>query len=298
MKRLISAFLLVLAALLYTSCQPSADRDGDLLFGIKNPETTGNGGGNNSNTKLIKKVTATASDGTVTTQEYIYDDKILTSVNLDDDGEVSTILVTYDGGGKISKLLATSENSGTIVTTDTVLNYGNGLLKGSTSSTNAAGIELNKSASIYSYTGDKLNKIQTVISQQDQSGNYTPFSTNITDITFGGNNISAFKSTLTVAPLPGSPIQFPPIISQAILSNYDANKNPFATLPKEFNIAQAEQMSGTASVTGLSLNNYGKATATANGSTIVVSYIYIYDANGYPTKATSSEGTLQFEYVN
>lgn len=295
MKKFIPSFLLILLAVFVISCSPTADFDGDLLRGVKNQ--SGNTGGGTIGTNLIKRVTATATDGTVTAQDYIYNGNILTGVNIDNDGDMRTIKISYENK-KITGLFVISEDNGVIVATNTILNYTNSILTGASSITTSAGDEINKSESSYTYSTLKLSKIKTVVSQKDQSGNINPFATNITDITFSGSNISAYKSTLTVAPIPGSPIQIPPVIAEANLSDYDAKRNPFATLPKEFNIVQGDAMFGTSPFLGLSGNNYGKVTAIAGGQTLSVNYTYEYNANGYPTKATSSEGTLIFEYLN
>lgn len=78
--------------------------------------------------------------------------------------------------------------------------------------------------------------------------------TMVSDLLFAGNNLSQWKMTMTNLAPP--PIVIPPVVIVANLSNYETNKNPFATLPIEFTVVAGHFMTGTNSFTGLSMNNY------------------------------------------
>jgi hypothetical protein len=117
----------------------------------------------------------------------------------------------------------------------------------------------------------------------------------VSDLLFAGNNLSQWKMTMTNLAPP--PIVIPPVVIVANLSNYETNKNPFATLPIEFTVVAGHFMTGTNSFTGLSMNNYRYTTVNTSEGSYSTNYAYTYDSAGYPTKAVSAEGTLTFEYT-
>ena len=129
----------------------------------------------------------------------------------------------------------------------------------------------------------------------ENPGTYQPATTMVSDLLFAGNNLSQWKMTMTNLAPP--PIVIPPVVIVANLSNYETNKNPFATLPIEFTVVAGHFMTGTNSFTGLSMNNYRSTTVNTSEGSYSTNYAYTYDSAGYPTKAVSAEGTLTFEYI-
>lgn len=292
MKKIIGLLSFVFSFMILVSCEPGRDENGDLLFGLNDPKDNG---GTNTTALLLKKMTATNSDGEISTFVYNYTGKQLNSVNIDEDGQKSDMLLTYDKD-KISKMVMTEVDGSNIVTTSVDLTYTNGTLTSSNGKMESGGIELFKTDTNFLYNGATLKKIETILSYKnpEDSTTYLEAFNTLSDLIFEGRNISFWK--MTVTPKTPSPIVIPPIVLEVKMSNYDAFKNPLATLPMEFNIAGAHLLSGTNSIQGLSVNNYKTATVTADGTPAEVNYSYEYNASGYPTKATSEQGTLTFEY--
>lgn len=287
MKNILNFIALLFSALILFSCEPGRDENGDLLFGLDDPKPI--------EELLLKKMTSTNSDDEISTFVYNYSGKQLTSVNIDEDGLTSDILLTYDKG-KISKLVMTELDGSNMVSTMIDLIYTNGLLTSSNGKMESGGVEIFKTDTNFLYNGATLKKIETIISQknlEDSTTHVEAFKT-VSDVIFEGRNLSNWKMTVTTKS--PSPIIIPPVVVEVKMSNYDAFKNPLGTLPKEFNIAGAHLLSGTNSIQGLSVNNYKTATIKADGTATEVNYIYEYNATGYPIKATSDQGTLTFEY--
>lgn len=287
MKKLIGFLSFIFSLVLLFSCEPGRAENGDLLFGVNEP-------GQN---KLLKKMTATNSDGEISTINYNYNSGILSSINVDEDGDQIDIFLTYDKD-KLSKMVLNQMDGATIVNTTTNLIYTNGKLTGSTGNMEAGGEELSRNTTSFTYdTAGKLKMITTSILQEDidNPGTYIEFSKLVSELLFVGNNISSWKMTTSV----NTPPQFniPPIVFEVKLSNYDNFKNPLATLPLEFNIAGAHFLVGTNSVQGLSSNNYKTASVKTDGVGDPVNYVYSYDGDGYPTVATASQEVLKYEYI-
>lgn len=292
MKKLISFLSFIFSLILLFSCEPGRAENGDLLFGVTGPNQNG---GSTGQTKLLKKMTATDSSGEISTITYHYNSGILSSVNVDEDGDQFDISLTYDKD-KLSKMVMTQMDGSTIIKTTSDLIYTNGKLTGSNGKMEAGGEETYRNETNFAYDiAGKLKMITTSIRQEDidNPGTYIEFSKQISELLFVGNNISSWKMTTTV----NAPINIPPIVFEVKLSNYDTFKNPLATLPLEFNIAGAHFLVGTNSVQGLSLNNYKTASIKTDGVGDSVNYVYIYDGDGYPTTATASQGVLKYEYI-
>lgn len=277
------------------SCEPTRDENGDYLSGILNPGETGGGGngGGSGNTKRIKKQTIVDDAGAVSFFEYNYTGTKLTSVHSEDDGEISDYTLNYTG--EILTQMIVLQKDGSDTTKSTLnLTYQNGKLVSSSGNVETDGSELNKNVTSYTYDASgKLKKINTSIQSDGMNpGTYVEMFSLVSDFIFTGNNISTWKFTLTTAPMP--PISFPPIILTSTVSSYDTLKNPLATLPEAFNIAGAHFMTSTNAAFGLSVNNYKAVTVEG----VSAQYTYTYDADGYPTKATSAGATITYEYIN
>lgn len=295
MKKLLNIFSFIFCAVILFSCEPSRAENGDFLFGVQNPGETGGGtggGGNTGSTKRLKKQTVVDPQGLTSYFEYNYTGDKLTSVHGDDDGDISDYTLNYTNN--ILTQLIVKEDDGSDVSTTTLnLVYQNGKLISSAGNIVSQGTEINKNVTSYTYnTNGTLKKISTSIqSEAANPGTYVEMFSLISDFIFTGNNISTWKFTLTAAPMP--PITIPPIIITANVSSYDTFKNPLATLPEAFTIAGAHFMTATNAAFGLSTNNYKTVNVEGESAT----YVYTYDADGYPTKATSENGTISYEYI-
>lgn len=294
MKKYIGHFLFIFSLLLVFSCEPNRAENGDFLFGVQNPGETGggNGGGNTGATKKLKKQTVVDPQGGISYFEYNYTGDQLTSVHSDIDGDISDYTLKYTNN--ILTQLIVKEDDGVDITTSTLdLVYQNGKLTSSVGRMVSQGTEINKNVTGYTYyTDGTLKKISSSIqSDAEVPGTYVELFSLVSDFVFTGNNISTWKFTLTPAPIP--PITVPPIIISANVSSYDTLKNPLATLPQAFTIAATHFMTDSNAAFGLSANNYKTINVEGESAT----YVYTYDADGYPTKAVSSNGTVTYEYI-
>lgn len=294
MKKIISFLSFVFSLVILFSCEPGRDENGDLLFGVnQNPET---GGGTTGVSKLLKKMTATDNEGNMSTFIYNYENGLLKSVNINENEDQRDLDLTYDKD-KISTMVMTETDGSNIITTTADLIYdNNNKLINTAGKMESGGEEISKNKTTFTYNGTVLKKIETSIQQKDPENpdTYVDLFKQVSDILFQGNNIASWKMTMTtISPLP---VGIPPIVLDVKFSNYDTAKNPLATLPREFNIAAAHLLSGTNSIQGLSVNNYRTASTTAGGTSQDVTYVYEYDKDGYPKSATSTQGTLTYEY--
>lgn len=280
MKKYLGYFLFIFSLLLVFSCEPNRDENGDFLFGVQNPNETGGGNGGGSTTgRLLKKMINHSlddngewEDGVIT---YNYEGNKLISY-VDDSGEAT--LFTYNSNNKISKLSGSAQNA-------TFTYSGDNLTK---INTTVAGIySVNTD---FTYEGAKLKK---AVSIQEIS---IPIPGKVyleTDYEYSGLNM--VKATLkTGFYLPNGELEISPDV-QTITFQYDAKKNPYQLLPKEFFI----YLSGIApqGAAFLSANNMTKVTQTIEGVSEVTDYTYTYDSENYPTKMTGvdNEYTL-YEY--
>lgn len=293
MKKLLTIFPFLLSLFVFFSCEPGRTENGDLLFGLNhNPQTGGGSGTGSGTTKYLHKVTGPDDAGGNITFTYNYALGKLINVR-SSDSSVSYDLM-YDGNN-ISKIKVVQDDGGLVTTTDFNISYTNGRF----SEAKGAGSESTGNSFTNTitptYAAGKVSKIVSKMVGKDISDpnvTYEMFTLQ-SDITYSGNNISVWKSTMSVPPVP--PVTIPPIVITANLSDYDSNKNPFNTLPEVFNIVSSVFGSETTSVTGFSANNYKKVSVEGQTAT----YTYTYDSDRYPTKAvgTAGAGTLTFEYT-
>ena len=293
MKKLLYIFPTLISLMLVFSCQPGRDENGDLLFGLdSNPPSGGGTGGGSGTAKYLHKVTAPDDAGGTYTLTYNYALGKLTSVRSSDNS--MSYDLTYDGNN-ISKVKIVQNDGGPVTTINYDISYTNGKF------TEAKGKGVEDSGNSFnntitaSYADGKVSKIVSKmqgIDIADPTVTYDMFTVQ-NDITYSGNNISVWKSTMSTPPMP--PITIPPIVITANLSDYDSYKNPFHTLPEVFNILSSVFGTESSAVTGFSVNNYKKISVEGQA----VTYTYTYDADGYPSKAVGSggAGTLTFEYT-
>ena len=297
MNKVLHVFSFLFAIMVLYSCESSRAENGDLLNGIEGTGTApGTGGGSNTD-KVLKKVTIVDSEGISSVFTYNYTAGKLTTAHFEGDGEKTDYTLSYENN-LLSKLTILQDDGSTELTTTLNLTYNGGKVAMASGNMTGGGQELmrNETNFLYDSTG-KLKKVDTVMLMEDldNPGTYKPATKMVSDLLFTGNNLSQWKMTMTTIAPP--PIVIPPIVFDIKLSNYDSNKNPWATLPVEFTIAGGHFMTGTNAFTGLSMNNYKTVSVTSSGGNDGGTYAYTYDSAGYPTKAVSAEGTLTFEYI-
>ncbi len=291
MKKYIGHFLFIFSLLLVFSCEPNRAEDGDLLFGVQNPGETGGNGGGTGVVKNLKSVTAIDDVGETLTFNYIYQAGKLTSVTTSDNSVSYTL--SYQNN-LINHIKVVQDDGSLITTTDFAISYNNGkFVEAKGAGAESDGTTFNNTLTA-TYSNNKISKILSKMVGYDITDptiTYDMFTLQ-SDITYTGNNISTWKFTTTFPLTP--PINFPPIILNATFSNYDTKINPFNTLPEAYNIISSLYGTDSTAVTGFSANNYGKLAIENQSAT----YIYTYDADGYPTKAVASNnlGTITFVY--
>lgn len=297
MNKVLSILTFFFSIVILFSCEPNRDTNGDYLIGVTQPGGNGGGsGGGTGSTKLLKKMTSVDIDGAVSTFTYNYTAGVLTSANLDDDGDKSDFAFSYKDN-KLSQFIMNNSDGTNIITTTVNLVYNNGILVSSFGNMESGGEEATKNNTIYTYNAaGKISKIVTSLTGKDliDPNNYTEKFNIESNVIFNGDNMSSWK--MTVKAITPPPVTIDPIVSNIKFSNYDTKKNPLATLPYELNLAGAHFLTSSNSILGLSTNNYGTAVATTNVDTQTANFTFVYDNDGYPTSATSAQGTLNYEY--
>ncbi|QOW10901.1 hypothetical protein Q73A0000_11295 [Kaistella flava (ex Peng et al. 2021)] len=289
MKKVLNIFVLIFSLVILFSCEPGRDENGDLLFGVEQPNQNG-GGGTTGVVKHLKSVTSKDDSGETVTFNYTYLLGKLVNVKASDNS-VSYNL-TYDNNN-INKI-AIVQNDGSITTTNFTITYNNGkFVEAKGVGTEDTGNSF-KNTITANYTNNKITKILSKmvgVDSADPNVLYDMFTLQ-SDVTYTGSNISTWKFSTIFPATP--PITIPPIVISTTFSDYDNKINPFNTLPEAYNIVSSLYGFDNSAVTGFSANNYRKI--AVNGQS--VTYTYTYDADGYPTKAVASGnlGTLTFVY--
>lgn len=293
MKKILGLLPIFFSLIFLISCEPSRDENGDFLFGVNNPG--GNGDGTTVDKKL-KSVTSTDDSGDIITYKYNYLGGKLVNVTTSDNS------VTYDllyENNLITKMVILEDDGAIITTTNFNISYNNGrFLEANGTGSEDTGSDFSNKITA-TYANNKISKIVSKlvgIDSADPTILYDLF-TFTSDLTYAGNNISTWKFTTTFPATP--PVIFPALVLDTTLSEYDAKKNPFNTLPEVYNIISSQYGFEASAVTGFSANNYRKITISTEGDTQSATYTYSYDADGYPTKGVASNnlGTLAFEYI-
>ena len=283
MNKFINIFSFIFAAFFVLSCEPSRAENGDYLFGVNNPGGTG-GGGSTTNRLLKKMITHLEDEDTGEMEDGItifnYTSGKLTSI---DDGTSGTMRVEYNSNNKISKLLidgvmtATFEYSGIILSKIT---------------TEFTGVS--KSVTNYTFVEGKMVKSITVTEMT-----FMPIPIKLyteDSYEYQGNNVSKNITKIgAYDPVTGELVMDPGSVNTVF--EYDAKKNPFSLLPKEYVYFYSSISPQTGSFT--SANNPLKAAVTEqDGTSATSTTTYIYDEQDYVTKLTSGEEYYQFEYQN
>lgn len=290
MKNIFYYLTLVFGMFMLSSCDPSQDQtNGDFLNGVTYENNTNNGGNNGGVTKFLSKVTSVDSDGEQTTVDYIYTSNKLTSIKSQFDDGSETAVLTYKNN-EVSHVEITSTESGETTLIKLDLIYNGGRLTSASGTTESQGVLLYRSTNDFTYNGEKVSKVVTKMNVEDPGnpGQYVLEYDVTSNITYAGNNISNWKLVTSAAP--SEPITIPPIVLESALSNYDANKNPFATLPVAYNILSTHYNTSTQGILGLSANNYKSLKVTAMGMSQSLAMTYTYDSDGYPKTMTSNAG--------
>lgn len=295
MKRILNILAFVFSVVILFSCEPRRDDNGDYLFGVD--QNTGTGGGGTSGvTKKLKSVTYD-DNGTVVTINYTYLAGNLVSVRTTDNS------ISYDliyENNIIKKINVIEESSNTTKTNFTITyNYNTGIFVQATGlGSEASGTTFTNTITA-NFANSKVSKIVSKFVGNDISDPNITYDlyTLQNDLTYTGSNVATWKSTTSFAPTP--PIILPPVIITGTFSDYDSKVNPFSTLPEVFNIVSSQFEMDKYGVTSFSANNYKKINVVSNADNQTATYVYTYDADGYPTKAVASNnlGSLTFEYI-
>lgn len=296
MKNLFYYLSLIFGILMLSSCDPNQDGNGDFLIGVDYDPNTNPGGNNGGTTKFLSKVTSVDSDGEQTTVDYIYTANKLTTVKSQFVDGSETAVLSYQND-QISHVEITTTELGETTLTKLDLIYTTGRLTSASGTTESNGVLLYKSTNDFTYNGEKVSKVVTKMNVEDSEnpGQFVLEYDVTSNITFAGNNISNWKLATTTVPL--GPISIPPIVLESELSNYDINKNPFATLPMAYNILSTHYNTSNQGILGLSANNYQAVKVTAMGVSQSLTMAYTYDEAGYPKTMNSNAGDkLTFLY--
>lgn len=290
MKKIIGFLSFVFSLVILFSCEPGRDENGDLLFGVNNPNQNG-GGGTTGVVKQLKSVTSKDDSGEIVTFNYTYGLGKLIKVQTSDNS--ISYSLSYDNNN-INKIEILQNDGSIITTTNFTITYNNGRF------VEARGVGKEDTGNSFkntitaSYTNNKISKILSKmvgVDSVDPTVTYDMFSIQ-SDITYTSNNISTWKFSTIFPATP--PVTIPPIVITSNLSDYDTKVNPFNTLPETYNIISSLYGFESSAVTGFSANNYRRITVDGQSAT----YVYTYDNDGYPTKAVADHnlGTLTFQY--
>lgn len=290
MKKLFGFLSFVFSLAILFSCEPGRDENGDLLFGVNIPGDSG-GGGTTGVVKYLKSVTSKDDMGETITYNYSYLLGKLVNVKTSDNS--ISYSLSYDNN-TVNKITIIQKEGSVTTTTNFAITYNNGKFveaKGTGKEDTGNSFTNTLTAN---YTNNKISKILSKmvgIDTADPAVTYDMFTLQ-NDITYTGNNISTLKFSTIFPATP--PISIPPIVISSAFSDYDTKINPFNTLPEAYNIVSSLYGFDSFAVVGFSANNYRKVTGEGQSLT----YVYTYDADGYPTKAVASGnlGTLTFQY--
>ena len=286
--------------LMFSSCVPNIDENGDFLHGVEfDPTTTtpGTEGPDTTPTKLLKKVTID-DEGDVLVYTYTYNaEKKLTGVSTDD-GSIK-INITYQTSGNISKIVRTENSLGAITSEEIVPVYTNNqITKLNVTHTESTG-SIKSVADVTYASNGWPSSVKEQVYNEDNTKVVANFASTLS---YTGNNISKwnFKSSFVIG-LPVPVFDFLQEIELTInLSDYDNKINPYNLLPKDFLISTIHAEADASSISGFAKNNSGKIHAVLDlgGSSgeDTQTATFVYDKDGYPTSVTSTDIVTKFEY--
>ncbi|MBW8358518.1 MAG: hypothetical protein K0M63_01805 [Weeksellaceae bacterium] len=279
MRKTFKHLILVLSAMLMIiSCGGSS---GDLM-GLENVLP------NYLNTKVLKKVNVAEAGVPAYDINYMYAAGKLTAVNTSDNS--LSYAVEYSGT-QISKITRTEMQGGQPQIITSMLTYSGALLTQITGTIAEAGAVTDTFKTDITYAATKPSQIKTILYLP---GTTTETGKHTSDLQYAGNNLSKWTFT---SEFPAGPVVIPPIVVTTDFSNYDANPNPYHTLPSAFTLANCNfDIDGTGP-TGLSLQNYKTVTVQTGGASQTENLTHIYDTAGYPTKSEAPGIVWNFEYL-
>ena len=282
MNKIINIFAFLFAAFLLFSCEPSRAENGDYLFGVNNP---GTGGGGTTNRLLKKMITHLEDEDTGEIEDgtsiFNYNNGKLISV--DEDASGTRMNVEYNNINKISRLVVDGIMTSTFEYSGTTL---------SKITTEFTGIS--KSETNYTFTAGKMVKSVTIT-----EATFMPIPIKLyTEDTYEyqGSNVSKNITKIgAFDPVTGELIMDPGSVSTVF--EYDAKKNPFSLLPKEYMYFYSSISPQTGYFS--SANNPVKVVVTEqDGTSTTNTTTLTYDDKDYVIKSTSGEEYYQFEYEN
>lgn len=231
-------------------------------------------------TKMLKKVTATnTATGQVNTDIYNYTSGKLTTVV---DGESSMNYKLDYNNAQISKITATTMTaqpwaSSTLTHTGAQL----------TAITGTISPDITFQSTL-SYTAGKLTSFVT---NYYMVGVPAVERKKTINLEYSGENVSK-------AIIEDQYFNVPSTTSKTVIfSNFDANPNPYRTLPTEFTIVKGLLTQKDDAFAGLSVNNYKTITVQAAGVTNTENITLTYDQQTYPNQAVSPSVSKNFEYL-
>lgn len=290
--------MLFLGTFMLSSCDPTQDQaNGDFLNGVTYENNTNNGGTGTTPSKLLKKVTIN-DDGDVVVYSYTYNsNKKLTSVT-SDDGSIK-INITYQSSGNIAQIVRTENNMGVINTEEIVPVYTSSQI----TKLNVTHKEASKSIKSVANLTYASNGWPATIKEEIYGEDNTSVVANfVSSLSYSGNNISKwnFKSSFKLG-LPVPVFDFLQEMELTVnLSDYDNKINPYNLLPKDYLISTIHAEADASSITGFAKNNSNKANVVFvfSGTPFEDSQTmsYIYDKDGYPTSAVTTDIVTKFEY--
>lgn len=272
MNKVLSILTFFFSIVILFSCEPNRDTNGDYLIGVTQPGGNGGGSGGGTTTgRLLKKMISHSLDDNGAWEDseitYNYEGNKLVSY-VDDSGQPTVF--TYNSNNRISTLSGGGQ--------DAEFTYSGANL--SKINTTVAGIYTVNTD--FTYEGTQLKK---AISIQEFTIPIPSKAYIETDYEYSGENMvkASIKGGFY---LPNGELQMNPEV-QTISFQYDAKKNPYQLLPKEFFI----YLSGIApqGAAFLSANNMIKVTQELAGAAEVTDYTYTYDSENYPIKMNGQD---------
>lgn len=188
-------------------------------------------------------------------------------------------------GNELIKIIAVSGQGSTVKNTTSTLIYTTGRLTQVNSIITSPSLATTIFTKKYTYDSNgKVTKVK--YESANQSSPTVITGTWDVDLEYINSNIS--KVTVI----------FNNTTSISTFSQFDSNRNPFNTIPKDYNLASLNyDTSVDSGIEGLSPNNSKKSVLTFLGNTVNLFSVLNYDSDGYPSKITNSNGYNEYQYI-